>query len=279
MAEAITPNDVSEFIRLKKVRAELVFKKEYFLNSGTNRDAAPEVEKELANIESQLSRLEQKFKAANFSVTSPNEGRISALNEKINSYPHSEVASALRSKSGPLYSLLLERGGLIKQNFEARDEIGKINIIAYKLSDGPREIVLSALKEGKLAEGKKLDVGDEKKILAIARIFRRLGIIGSISEVACGSVDGIEEAEVNVENKKVWVPSSALAGFTSNMESIRKLHTAIQLKNAERQIRKFDDAEEKDFEKTQHDFLALLKQRDEFLKEHVEECGDKIIIG
>jgi len=283
MAETITPNDVSEFIRLRKARAELVFKKEYFLDSETNRNAATEVEKELVNVESQLSKLESKFKAANFSIISPNESKISVLNEKIYSYPHSDIASALRSKSGPLYSLLLERGELIKQNFEARDEIGKINVIAYKLGDSSRDAILAALKEGKLAEGKKLEIGDDGKKRAVARIFKRLGIIHALEEVAGGvpnaAENGMEETEVNIENKKVWVPSGVLAGFNANTESIRKLHTTIQLKNAERQIRKFDEAEEKDFEKTQHDFLALLKQRDEFLKGHIDECKESVVVG
>jgi hypothetical protein len=54
---------------------------------------------------------------------------------------------------------------------------------------------------------------------------------------------------------------------------MQQVNVKIQLKNAERQIRQFGEAEEKEFDELQKKYLELIKQKDEILKNYEEESN------
>ena len=286
-AEVINFKEISEFIKLRKIKAELLFKHEYFSNSVNGRELAKEVEIELKNIDSQLVLLEEKFKRAGFSPVMPFEYKIAELSEKINANGHDAIADALLAKTGPLYILLAERGGLLKQNFDMRDEIAKLNLILSNLDSKTRSKLENAVRRNDASNDASetgstgFDIKDGTTRSRLAKIFKRLNIPVLVfgQDKDDSETASFEETEINVDNKKVWVPLKLVSDVQKNLESSNQLLSKIQLKNAEHQIRVFADEEENEFAKMQNDYLVLLKQRDELLKEHYSECEGTIIVS
>jgi hypothetical protein len=269
MQDKISAREIAELIRLRKLKAELSFKRE-FLVSGSSKEALADTERELKSVESHLNSLEAKLKAAKLIVVLPNENRINELGAKLENVGHSAIASALKSKSGDTYAILAERGKLLKQNFELRSEIGKLNILLHRLTPDLRESLSNSVRVLDLSENSVAAVTDEKSKQQLGRILSRMAV------VYLSAAAPAEECEFNLDNQKIWIPKAAAAEIAKNMEDTNKIIAKVQLQNAERQIRKFSDEEEATFLKTQQEYLALLKHRDELLKQHLDECSESI---
>lgn len=273
MTEVITPKDISDYIKYKKNRAELAFKIEFASNSG-NPNHVVELKKELASVEGHLSAFDAKFKRVSFVIVIPGDSQISKLSEKINSSSHDEIVNAMTLKSGDLYDTLTERGRLMKKNFEMREEIGKLNVLLYKLDAKARNKFESDIRNSSSSISLDGKFKEDTSKVVLQKILLRLGI--SVSEG--DNAPSCEETEINLENRKVWVSKKVESEFHKNVEETKKVVAKIQIKNAERQIRNFSEEEEKEFAKIQHVYLELLKQRDTLLKEYNDEFNESVSI-
>ena len=63
------------------------------------------------------------------------------------------------------------------------------------------------------------------------------------------------------------------------MKRTQQVSMKVQLRNAERQVLTFDEAQEKDFEALQHEYLNLLKEQDELLRDFFGEGGAAPVSG
>jgi uncharacterized membrane protein YgaE (UPF0421/DUF939 family) len=109
--------------------------------------------------------------------------------------------------------------------------------------------------------------------MRLARFLRRCGIVCRAEGKDIRPAEEPDELEIRMEisNRLVWVSEAAKWQLEENLKRINDLNSHIQLKNAERQIKRFSDAEEEQFADLQRRYLELLKQQDELLREFNEE--------
>ena len=175
----------------------------------------------------------------------------------------------MRAKSGNAYGILKKRGTILKANFENRFRIGKLNIILLKLKDKKKTNLTNAIISGsKITDVTISFVKDKEDRLKLCRILSRLGL-GSPNEKT-----SFEEVEMNLGNKKVWVPSEMSEKINELNEKFCKISQKIQFKNAEKQIRIFSDVEENEFSKLQTEYLEILKEQDRILKNFEDDPGE-----
>jgi hypothetical protein len=105
----------------------------------------------------------------------------------------------------------------------------------------------------------------------IAALLGRIGLNCRIEEGSLVASEQSDEVEVEIANKKVWVSACRLELLNKNKESLYNISSKIQLKNAVRQIKEFSEEEEKEFAAMQNEYLKLLKEQDELLKDFYEE--------
>jgi len=205
--------------------------------------------------------------------------RISDLDSKLSTFSLSEQITAIKTKNGPVYELLKERGALLKKNYEERENLAKLLILMSKVKDPDVKYKLNeALKKGEIKEiihlkGQNKEF-DRELYEKIAAIFNRLGISASISadgEILSSRPPVKGEVPFVIANKKVWVSAEAADKLIVNISNIEKLSPHLQWKNAQKQIMELSENEEKEFAELQKKYLALLKEQDEILKSFKEE--------
>lgn len=275
MTEIVSSKDVALFIQLTKEKAEYSFMQKVMSSNGSKQEAIDSVQRSLRDTSTKLDSIKSKLEKAGLSVVVPNEAKIKELTEKINEENHDSFVMAIKTKTGPLYELIANRASFTKKNFESREEIGKINIFLHKLDADTKKSVRQAVVSGSLDGSEFSSLKDEKTKLKLCKVLRRLGISG-VAEETSKSIG--EEVEVNLGGSKVWISQNLVDDVKKNFDSLQVLNAKIQIKNAERQIRNFNDEEEKEFAKIQSEYLVLLKNQDTLLKEYNEECLDNIII-
>ncbi|MEK6978774.1 MAG: hypothetical protein AABW86_01000 [Candidatus Micrarchaeota archaeon] len=252
----ITPRDIARIVELNKQRAELIFRKSYANNASLNVT----IDKELSIIEASLSSFNEKLKKARMELVFPNGELISGLSVQIDKHSHSAIAEALKTRSGELYSLLEQRGKLTKRNYEAREEIGKLNILLQHVGSRNREHIVKAIVCGAIAEEEttiSFDGIDSKSQKALCVLLKRVGLGALVNGAKTP-----DEVEVTVANRKLWVPPDAVEAISKNEQKMFELQKSIQLKNAERQIKVFSEEEELAFASAQKQYLELLKEKD-----------------
>ena len=70
---------------------------------------------------------------------------------------------------------------------------------------------------------------------------------------------------VEFVNECFWVEKGKADEFKTLLDELNSVKRKIQLLNAERHIREFDEKEEEEFKSIQSRYLELLKKRDELL--------------
>jgi len=259
MEDVITPKEISKLIELRKLRAETEFKKQIL------SDAEEEAEKMKAEVESMISeinRLTDKLKRANVIFALPNESRIDEYNAEIDSAGHKEVHNALKSRTGHVYELLLKRGSMIKENFNNREDIAKLVLLANTLDEEQKNRFFDSLRSGVVTDSSMEGI-DETRKGNLMRLMKRIGFVSSNDEH--------DEVLVDIGDRKVWISKEKEKDILANLENLRALNSKIQLKNAEKQVKVFSDEEEKEFAMIQQSYLELLKEKDGLLKEFENE--------
>ncbi|MFH0885458.1 MAG: hypothetical protein V1861_07150 [Candidatus Micrarchaeota archaeon] len=257
--------DLARLIELNKKKAELEFQVRIL-------GAKPDVE--LRRVVSNANELAEKAKAAGISLIFPNQTKLDEYAEALDAFPADAIKEGLKIRDGRAYQTLKERGIIVKKNFENRSEIAKLLIIIAGMAKDEREAIESAISAGSIESPVSVASLGEESGKRIARFMRRCGI----ACVACGTElkvapDEAVEKETRIElpNRWVWVSEGSKALLEENLRKMQHLNARIQLKNAERQIKTFSEEEEGVFATLQMEYLVLLKEQDELLREFNEE--------
>lgn len=210
----------------------------------------------------------------------PNQRRLDDLGKVLSGYGAAEMKEAIRTRSGPAYEALTQRGMIVKANHENRLEIAKLNLEIYRLNDELRGKAFDVLRFGALFGPLQLPDAGPEATGRIARYLRRCGIPCTArgTDISPGA-DAEPEVRMLVGNKVVWVSQALRARLEENMQRTQQVSMKVQLRNAERQVLSFDDAQEKDFAALQQEYLNLLKEQDELLREFYGEGGAAPVSG
>lgn len=258
-------------IELNKERAELEFKSKFDNSDGIKHD--------LKLVNAHIAAITDKLIKAGMRIALPNEKQITGFTNDLKKFRDSEIFDALKSKKGNVYELLSARGVLLKQNFDNRVNIAKINILLSKLPVVVRTKLLDTLREGKLRYDISIDA-DEKVRLLLVRLFLRLGVKAFLNN---NTISAVTEKQTDLEvpialgNKSVWVSERIANNLVELNNKIKQISTRIQLRNAEKQVKIFSDVEEKEFADLQSEYLSLLKNQDAMLVDFYNEEKDLVV--
>ncbi|MFN7991129.1 MAG: hypothetical protein U0R44_03135 [Candidatus Micrarchaeia archaeon] len=259
----ITAREISRLLELNKKRAEFEFKRRVY---GTEDAESKAVSQNASEISSKIS-------AAGIEIMIPCLKKLDELGKTLDEFPPDSVREAMKVRDGRVYEILRERGFIVKRNFENRLEIAKISILASGLGAKERQELSAAVSSGALAGPIGLSPLDENAANSLARCLRRCGIsCESVSgELRAAEQEGAREVRLEVSNRQVWISEEGKKLLEENLKKIHAINTVIQLRNAERQIRTFSDEEEAGFAGLQKEYLDLLKQQDEILRQFNDE--------
>ncbi|MFH1785704.1 MAG: hypothetical protein ABH842_04715 [Candidatus Micrarchaeota archaeon] len=258
----LTARDIGRLIELSKKKAELEFKKNIYCDDSH----------ELKSVEANWAKLMAKAKSCNIELIYPHQRKLDALAKVLSGFTKEEIKDSIKTKEGKAYDILQERGVIVKTNYENRFEIAKLCLIAAKMNTEERKAVLDVIAAGCLAKPLKVESITETDKKKLVQIMKRCGLGLADFEKDYMPTQTVEnEVKVEISNRTVWINPKALIEIQENLKRISEINAKIQLKNAERQIRIFGDEEEGHFSTLQKDYLGLLKQQDELLKEYWEE--------
>jgi hypothetical protein len=251
-------------MELNKKKAELEFKRAVL---------GEQCDDELKRAGKEADALAARTKGV--AIVLPNQRKLDDLGKVLSGYDANELREALKTKAGPAYDALMQRGAMVKANNENRFEIAKLSLELRRLKGDDKAHAVDILRFGAIFGPLKLPSADDAALGRIARLMRRCGIpcMKSGSEIVPG---GEPEAEVKmlVSNRTVWVSEEVRRKLEDNLARTRQISMKVQLRNAERQVLTFDEKQENDFVALQHEYLQLLKEQDELLKEFNEEEGE-----
>lgn len=214
--------------------------------------------------------------AADITLTIPNQDKIADYTQKLVEYTNEEIISALSSKTGEVYDLLKQRGKYLKNNYENRENIAKLSILLAKIDKQTTESILTAVRTGTISSPISFKKTDEFHKDRISLFLQRMGVKQQLEDTAKDDESDVSEVVVEISNRKVWVSKKLSERLSEILKKMQDINPKLQLKNAERQIREFDDEEEKQFSSMQQEYLKLLKEQDVLLKDFYDE--DKIEI-
>ncbi len=227
----------------------------------------------LKHVSANAAELAGRARAAAVELAIPNQDKLDALGQKLGSFPPLALREALKVKDGSAYEVLRERGLVVKKNHENRLEIAKLSVMIAKAAAPERAALLSAVRSGSIAGPMAVDSLDEEGVAKIARFMRRCGLLCEAVGKEIRPSDEAREKEVrlDISNRSVWVSEESRGKVEENLKRISVINATIQLRNAERQIKSFNEDEENSFAGLQKEYLELLKQQDEILREFNEE--------
>lgn len=268
MAARVTPRDIGALIEVRKKIAELSYKKGFAQRVGADEREIRIMEDELKRLEERKASLEKK--AGNVEIFVPFQAKLEELQKRIEANPQDEVDMALRGRSGELYEMLRERGKILKRNVEARNEIGKLVLLARPLYPGLCGKIAEAVKEGRVPDVEAQSLGGKAEKVVSA--LNRVGIACRVSEgKLVSSEEPWGEAKVFMNNGHIWIPKESLDRFNQNEVELEQVGIRLQVKNAERQVRQFGEAETKEFEDLQNRYIGLLRVRKEISDSYEKE--------
>jgi hypothetical protein len=255
--------DILGWLELSKKKAELDFKKNVL---------KAEIDSEARANGSEMERVLPRLKG--FSVIIPNQRKLDDLGRVLSGYNPGEIKEALRSKSGPAYDAFNQRGMIVKSNYDNRYEIAKLNMELADLGDEDRARLSDVIKLGAIFGPIPLPSAKEKSRERISRFMRRCGIPCDLAgdDIVPGS-GAMKEVRMMVLNRVVWVDEGVKKKLEDNLSKTQQVSMKVQLKNAERQVLCFDEEQEKGFADLQQEYLDLLKEQDELLKDFDSEEG------
>ncbi len=269
MEGPVTLPEVIRYIEVKNNISSLEFKKRCFSSDDDKLD------RELSVLDAELRVLESKLAAAEIEVAFPFEEDIDKISGIICSFPPEAIKEALKKRVSILFEVIQARAALIKENQLNRDNIAKLAILISKLDRTTNEKILSVVRLGKVTQKISLRTTEQYSSKHLSTLFSRLKISATISDDSIspskGDSEPVSQVPVKLKDRFVWVSNTISEKLRLNIQKIQEINPKIQLKNAERQIRVFDDQEEKDFQQMQMDYLSLLKEQDDLLKDFYDE--------
>jgi hypothetical protein len=249
--------DIERLIELNKRKAELEFQKSVFGVEGGD---------EMREVNSDILDLLKKTKG--IAITYPKQGKLDELGAKLRDFSAEQMKEALSSRSGDAYDLLQERGTIIKENYRNRLEVAKLSLTISMLSGDERKAVSDAIRSGRLGGSIKISSLNGSSLSNMARFLRRCGMPCDAKDGELVPAEGVDaEVRLEMQDRHVWVSQDAKEKLDENLGMMKGLTQKIQLINAQRYVKDFNEDEEKEFEELQNEYLRLLKEQDELLRE------------
>lgn len=271
MEERLTAREIGAYIELRKRVAEEEYKLDYVKSTaGDHSQLIEEMEEGLKEERARMKVIEGKLEGKGLMLVVPNQKKIDDITELLSRLPEGDVQSAIKSRGGDAYVYLTERGKYIKRNIEARNEIGKLNILLAGAEEDVRICAREALINGKPG-GKAADFENDagRKII---RLLNRVGVRCSYEGGKLVADEGdTGEKRVVVNNEYFWVPAQKIAQFTENEKLMSQVSVKLQVKNAEMQAITFNKEEQEEFNELQGQYLDMLKARREIIGKEEEE--------
>lgn len=233
----------------------------------------------MRRVAANAEELSDKAKGAGVRLIFPNQTKLDEYAEALEAFPPDAIREGMKIRDGRAYQTLKERGMIVKSNFENRSEIAKLLILVAGMPKTERDAIEAAIAAGAVDTPVSLPSVDGQALRKLSMFMRRCGIMCCVSEasLAPAPAEGVEkEARVELPNRWVWVSEGSKTLLEENLRKMQSLNAKIQLKNAERQIKSFSEEEEGVFATLQKEYLDLLKEQDELLREFNAE--DSLVV-
>jgi hypothetical protein len=256
--------EVAKLIELQKRKGTLELKK----------SIGGECGEELESLNQVLGSALSKASSSGIDIVVPKQGRIEDIESLLKDMPPQDVKDALKNRSGEAYELLAERARISSLNSRNRYEIAKLLVTLSKMDDVERANIVTAIKSGKVEAPLKVGSLRDKDRAKLVRLMFRCGIACSLEDAQ------IEEGEpqdkdfpVSIQNQNVWVNHETRKQLEENLKKMEILGSELQVRNAKRHVMTFSEEEETKYTSLQAEYLELLKQQDELLKEYNSELA------
>ena len=223
------------------------------------------IEAQLEKAKAELEKCNEKLKGNKISsLVISQERTINKIGDEIRSFDKKALNEAMRGKTGEEYKSVILLLTLLKRNYENRNEIAKINLLIGKLDKDNATIVKRMLQEWEFEEMKKLNLNDKKLEKLLHTLISRI-------RISFGDPVVIEEVPLNLNERRVWVPKEFADAINQNLDKIRIYSTKIHIFSAEKQSNSLNADKEKEFAQLQEEYLKVLKEQDEILKDFNNE--------
>ncbi|MEK6982462.1 MAG: hypothetical protein AABX38_06015 [Candidatus Micrarchaeota archaeon] len=237
----------------KKLELEI----KYAISKSSSSEKAQFFESELLELNQKITKNSEKFsKQLKEIAPLPNYNRIKQLSEFLKAN-HDKLLLSLKQKAGTEYEFLTEFLNLLKKNSDNKKEIAKLNLIFAKLGSEDKNRISSILSLGSIESTVEF-FAEEKTKLLLKKIFARL-------------FDTSAEAFIIINGKKFWFDALLKDKFNDNLNQIKIFSTKMQVLSAQKQRGELDEEKDKEFSSLQENYLKLLKEQDELLKDFNEE--------
>lgn len=256
--------EVAKLIELQKRKRSLELKK----------SLGNDCEEELKSVSEILNGALSKASSSGIDMVVPNQGRVEDIESLLKDMPANDVNEALKSRSGEAYDLLAERARISSTNSRNRFEIAKLILILSKMDDVERANLASAIKSGKVEAPLKVGSLKDNERARLVRLLFRCGIACSLEDAQI--MEGEPEEKdfpVTIQNRNVWVNHETRKQLEENLKKIEVLGSELQVRNAKRHVMTFSEEEETKYTSLQAEYLGLLKEQDELLKDYHAESS------
>jgi len=282
----ITSSDLAEHASLSRKKIETLFRRDYLLRNGaTPQDPhVTALDTLIKEIGQKLLPLEEKLDHIDLITIMPSRSDILRLTEEINHSTREGLDEAIKTKRGYTYELLRQRATLTKSNFERREDIARLTVLANTLPRNSAE-GLRALVENNSQD--EVDVSS----FAPDRQQDLVNLLGRISQAAFvyegklsldkKKVDGLAFLSWSGEVKRllqsgheVWIPAHCQKDWDENEKILKEISNRIIAKTHEKQVRVFSDDEQAEFDKLQRGYLAAKDKRMQLLPTLTDEKAE-----
>jgi hypothetical protein len=255
-------NEVAKLIELQKRKGTLELKKAL----------GSECEEELKSVSETFSGVMAKASSAGIDIVLPKQGRVEDIESLLKDMPSNEVKDALKNKSGEAYKLLSERAEISQGNSQNRYEIAKLMVTISKMDEVERANLASAIKNGNVDQPLKVGSLKDDERTKLARLLFRCGIPCALEDAELKAGEPEEkEVQFTIENKQIWVDEDTKKQLEDNLKKMEILGSELQVRNAKRHVISFSEEEEQKYASLQAEYLELLKEQDELLKDYNAE--------
>lgn len=272
----ITNRELVDFTVLGRKKTENEFRRDFLMRNGAKEDDfhVRAVADLVGEIEAKLKPIRDKLEVVDLATIVPRRKEIEALTSEINSHSKAELDEAITKKAGAVYEKMRQRAVLTKANYERREDIARITVLANSLPRSDCETLCRIVESG---EGEAVDVGtlSEGKRREIATLAARLGCSLNVDGTRLMKEEKPKEsAETErtiVGRGSVWVANEKLAEFDENEKRIALLGRQMQERTAQRQVRTFEGEEQRAFDELQRGYIEALNARSAFLENPEEK--------
>lgn len=276
----ISNRELVEYTVLGRKKNENEFRRDFLLRNGAKEDDfhVRAVSDLVGEIEAKLKPIREKLEVVDLVSIVPRRKEIESITAEINSHPKSELDEAITKKAGAVYEKMKQRATLTKGNFERREDIARLTVLANSL---PRQDCEALCRMVESNDGEAVDVGmlSEAKRKEIATLAARLGchlnVDGTRLVREQKPKESAETERTVMGRGSVWVANEKLAEFDENEKKIALLGRQMQERTAQRQVRTFEGEEQRAFDELQRQYIGALNARSAF----IESADEKVVMA